>query len=376
MTDFKQELKSYSPIDLDRLLKTNLDMPDNLKNSVLLYNKALANMRVKSEDIAIIELKKAISLNPDFCEAINLLGLLYACVGELNKARDCFKKVLDNDPNDKKALEYIKTLDPNYCSSGNVKEKHKEKKENKKTPVANKNKKAQHGSKSDRSSVPILNLIKTDTAKYIIGFLAGILVFFLITMIVNSEGPALDVSNVSEDEYTNESEEYDKKYNELLLENKALLKQLEDLNKTAQNYTNLSRLFEIDKQVSEGNYVAAADMIVGFKEVELNDKEKEKYNSLRNRAMEKAAQERYNEGRELYKKKQFAEALEHFDKLMTYVDEWKYSNATIYYMGVCHQELNNNDKAIEAFNRVITQYPSSSFAGYSKNRVNSLRSEG
>lgn len=376
MTDFKQELKSYSPIDLDRLLKTNLDMPDNLKNSVLLYNKALDNMRIKSEDIAIIELKKAISLNPDFCEAINLLGLLYSGIGELNKARDCFEKVLSNEPNDKKALEYIKTLDPNYCSSGNVKEKHKEKKENKKPSVANKNKKAKNGSKSDKSLVPILNLIKTDAAKYIIGFLAGILVFFLITMIVNSDGPALDVSNLSDDKYINESDEYEKKYNELLLENKTLLEQLEELNKTAQNYTNLSRLFEIDKQVSEGNYVAAADMIVAFKEIELNDKEKEKYNSLQKRAMEKAAQERYNKGRELYKKKQFAEALEHFNKLMTYVDEWKYSNATIYYMGVCHQELNNNDKAIEAFNRVITKYPSSSFAGYSKNRVNSLSSEG
>jgi tetratricopeptide (TPR) repeat protein len=370
MIDFKQELKSYSPIDLDRLLESNLDMPDNLKNSVLLYNKALANIRIKSEDIAIIELKKAISLNPDFCEAINLLGLLYISIGERNKARDCFEKALSNDPNDKKAIEYIKVLDPNYFNSENVKDKHKAKKQKKKVPVAGNNKKAQHStSRTDKSQIPILGLMKTDVAKYIVGFLAGILVFFLITMIAKSQEPVLDVPNASEDIQINQSDEYEKKYNELLLENKALVEQLEVLNKTAQSYTSLSKLLEIDKQVSEGNYVVAADMIVEFKEAELNDKEIEKYNSLRSRTMEKAAQERYNQGRELYKKKQFDEALEHFDKLITYVDEWKNLNATIYYIGVCHQELNNNEKAIEAFNRVINEYPSSSFAGYSKTRV-------
>lgn len=377
MIDFKQELKSYSPIDLDRLLESNLDMPDNLKNSVLLYNKALANIRIKSEDIAIIELKKAISLNPDFCEAINLLGLLYISIGERNKARDCFEKALSNDPNDKKAIEYIKVLDPNYFNSENVKDKHKAKKQKKKVPVAGNNKKAQHStSRTDKSQIPILGLMKTDVAKYIVGFLAGILVFFLITMIAKSQEPVLDVPNASEDIQINQSDEYEKKYNELLLENKALVEQLEVLNKTAQSYTSLSKLLEIDKQVSEGNYVVAADMIVEFKEAELNDKEIEKYNSLRSRTMEKAAQERYNQGRELYKKKQFDEALEHFDKLITYVDEWKNLNATIYYIGVCHQELNNNEKAIEAFNRVINEYPSSSFAGYSKTRVNSLSHEG
>lgn len=372
MIDFKQELKSYKPIDLDKLLKTNLNMPDNLKNSVLLYNKALDNIRIKSEDISIIELKKAISLNPDFCEAINLLGLLYGSIGEYNKARGCFEKVLSNDPKDKDAFGYIRKIDPNYNQSGNLKESPKDNKGNKKAVDVNKKKNTQ----DDLLLSIIKKFFKKDIAKYIIGFVAGILVFLLITMIVNSKEHTLDVSNVVDDEYSNKtSEEYEKKYNELVLEKKVLLEQLEDLKKTAQNYTNLSQLLEIDKKVSEGNYVTAADMLVSFSKIELNDMEKEKYNSLRNRTMEKAAQEIYNQGRDLYKKKQFSEALEKFDKVITYVDEWKYSNATIYYVGVCHQELNNSAKALEAFNTVISKYPSSSFAKYSKTRVKNINSE-
>jgi len=51
----------------------------------VLYNKALEDFRAKSEDIAIIELKKAISLNPDFHEAMNLLGIFYMYMIKLQK---------------------------------------------------------------------------------------------------------------------------------------------------------------------------------------------------------------------------------------------------------------------------------------------------
>lgn len=92
MMDFKNELQNYSMIDLDRLSETNPNMPDNIKNSIQLYNKALEDFRAKSEDIAIIELKKAISLNPDFHEAMNLLGIFYMYIGENDKAAETFSK--------------------------------------------------------------------------------------------------------------------------------------------------------------------------------------------------------------------------------------------------------------------------------------------
>ena len=58
MIDFKKELQNYPPIDLNKLSESNPDMPDNIKNSIMLYNKALEKFRFGSEDIAIIELKK------------------------------------------------------------------------------------------------------------------------------------------------------------------------------------------------------------------------------------------------------------------------------------------------------------------------------
>jgi len=93
MIDFKNELQNYPMIDLDKLSQANPNIPDNIKNSIVLYNKALEDFRAKSEDIAIIELKKAISLNPDFHEAMNLLGIFYMYIGENDKAAEVFQKL-------------------------------------------------------------------------------------------------------------------------------------------------------------------------------------------------------------------------------------------------------------------------------------------
>jgi len=373
MTDFKQELKSYSPIDLDKLKKNSRSISDNQKNSIMLYNKALENMRDKSEDIAIIELKKAVSINPDFNEAIKLLGLLYASIGEDNDAKDCFKKVLNKIPNDRKAIEYLKKIDPDFDCSSDSKKSCKDKKKKKNPSKKNKKNKAQRDITSLKPIAFILDFLKMDIAKYIVGFLAGVLVFFLITIVVNSDEISVDASSVVDDVYLNSiTQEYEKEYDALLSENKVLKDQLEGLKETAKSYKNLTSLLEVDKKVSEKDYVAAADMLIALNEVKFNDMEKEKYVSLCNITMNKAANEIYSQGRVLYKKNKFSEALEKFDKVMIYDDEWKYSNATIYYIGVCHQKLNNSDKAIEAFNEVITKYPSSAFARYSKSRVNSI----
>jgi tetratricopeptide (TPR) repeat protein len=377
MIDFKSELKNYKTIDLEKLLKTT-DLQDNLKNSILLYNKALVNINVKSEDIAIIELKKAISLNPDFCEAINLLGILYACTGEYAVARNYFTKVLANDKDNEKALEYIKYIDSNFKLSGNFKENQKIKKETAKEVYSGSKKSGRTDSDSTFTSIkPALSIRQLLEKGWIINilcFAAGMLVFFLISLGFNSkEAVVITSKDVTDKSNDSNREDFEQKYNKLNEENKALLVQLDELKKNAQKHENLPKLLEIDKLVMEKKYVDAADMLVALQDVEFSGIEKEKFDSLRTQTMEKAANELYTQGRDLYKKKQYKEALEKFDKVTAYVSEWKNLAATIYYKGVCYVELNNKDKALEAFNEVITKHPSSSYVKYSQSRLAGIK---
>jgi len=111
-------------IDLDKLSQANPNIPDNIKNSIVLYNKALEDFRAKSEDIAIIELKKAISLNPDFHEAMNLLGIFYMYIGENDKAAEVFQKLWMRKKQ-RNGDEIFKEIDSGYDPVGNKQEKDK-----------------------------------------------------------------------------------------------------------------------------------------------------------------------------------------------------------------------------------------------------------
>ena len=60
--------------------------------------------------MAIIALKKAISLHPGFYEAMNLLGICYAAIGKDDKAEFAFKQVIDADDSSIKAMDYLNKM--------------------------------------------------------------------------------------------------------------------------------------------------------------------------------------------------------------------------------------------------------------------------
>ena len=96
--DIKAELNNFKIIDLDEIVRGGETIPDNVRNSVYLYNKAIEDLGSGSEDMAIIKLRKAVSMNPHFNEALNLLGVCYAFVGERERAAESFSKVIRSNP--------------------------------------------------------------------------------------------------------------------------------------------------------------------------------------------------------------------------------------------------------------------------------------
>lgn len=113
MINLEMELESFLPINLSRILKISPDICETTRTSINLYNKARDCMLLGSEDIAIIELKKAISHNPEFCEAYNLLGLAYYGSCEYEKASKMFESVLKMENDNIKALEYLSIIRSN-----------------------------------------------------------------------------------------------------------------------------------------------------------------------------------------------------------------------------------------------------------------------
>ena len=110
MLDVKGALEDFKPIDLESIEERTGELPENISEAIKLFNRALEDALSKNEDLAIIGLRKAISLDPTFYEAMNLLGLCFAMVGKERAAVSAFQQVIDADDSSIKALEYMNKL--------------------------------------------------------------------------------------------------------------------------------------------------------------------------------------------------------------------------------------------------------------------------
>jgi len=78
--------------------------------AVRLYNQSIVYLKQKSEDMAIIRLKRAVDLNPDFVDAQCLLALAYMLSKDKTRAIQCVERVLAKDEGNPIAWRYYKEL--------------------------------------------------------------------------------------------------------------------------------------------------------------------------------------------------------------------------------------------------------------------------
>jgi len=96
---------------MDRLQKQTRQL-EQLGDAVKIYNQALEYIKQRNDDMAMIQLKKALEINPVFVDALNLLAFCYLIRKEKDKAVVQVEKVLALDVNNAVALRYYKELFP------------------------------------------------------------------------------------------------------------------------------------------------------------------------------------------------------------------------------------------------------------------------
>ena len=83
-----------------------------LSDAVAKYNQALIYLKQKSDDLAIIQLKRAVELNPHFVDALNLLALCHLIQNNRDKAAASAERVLAIDVQNTIALNYLSIVNP------------------------------------------------------------------------------------------------------------------------------------------------------------------------------------------------------------------------------------------------------------------------
>lgn len=364
---FKDELENFPPVNLKLLEEKGEVLPEDTRKSIELYNKALENLRMNSEDIAIIELKKAISINPHFHEAVNLLGLCYSGVKEYDKAAEMFKKVIAAEKNSVKALEYMKYLEGVAGSSA----KHTSKASSMHSKLVAGTRPSNQLLEQAKPQQPVPGrkpVVKKDVNKDYIkvgaGFIAGALLIFLIQLPFHREAAVIPASNGTADitPTATPANEFEGKYNQLNEEYQKMKTALQQVNDELGYYRGTAKLAEAERLAAARSYEEAGDLIALLRSIQFKSPEKERFDKLLNETLPRATWAVHLEGSQLYYNQNYKEAASKLAKVLNYGGNWDYIPEAYFLLGNSYAKLNDIAKAQECFKKLKELYPNSSYA--------------
>ena len=113
--------------DYINMIQSNAARLDTINQTIKKYNQALVYCTQEGKDLAVIQLKKVLSLNPKFIRAHQLLALLYIDSEQWEKAKRELDKCCKIDGNNTLTRRYLKEVDgmllPDEPGKGGIRRK-------------------------------------------------------------------------------------------------------------------------------------------------------------------------------------------------------------------------------------------------------------
>lgn len=358
-------------IDYVEYFQKNTKEFQNLNESVKLYNQAVKFIGQKSEDMAAIQLRKAVELNPKFVYALNLLSLCYIIQGKTDKALDVIKKVLTIDTANPEALAYFKEL----CPDGTrLVESIKIVKTNKvyDEPV--------------KFEPKISRKVNNKSSKFMemLVFVAGCVCTAAVMLILIFPGVA-DAKQEEIDRINTEMTALKNKYDEevsqnnaeaseeLSKENEALKAELAKYQKQLDEKNASDQLTSASSLAAKGDYTKAAEIISSVNLNILNPDKLNEYNELKKKVYDRESKNLLKQGTNLVNSKKYQEAKEALEKSVLYADEEPSTKfSAMYYLAKAVKELGDTAKAKEYYNQVAQNHPQNRYKNLATKEAASL----
>ena len=350
---------------------------DAMNQAIKKYNLALESAKQGSDDLAIIQLKKVVSLNPHFIRAIQFLALLYMKNNEYERARRCLIRASKIDLTNTTTLRYMKELEEimnggttesaPYWSDGALKAEEKGKAI---TPIS-----------TYREEKPNVWLF----VNLVLGVIIGIaVVFFLIIPTVRS--------NVKS-EYDQKTRDFNSEVSALNAKLTSALNDVDNLSKKLedkQEQLDSIQIPEFDKEMynslisaiyhyttmkanetlEEEDILEVAGLLtkVDTERMEMNEAD-QLFEVVRAEIYPTAATITYNRGKAAFDTADFELAAQMLSDSYTYDSN---NDSTLYNLGKAYQRLEQYEKARECYNTILTKFPESRLLEYTNVRLGEI----
>lgn len=346
--------------DADRYLaeiENATGMLTKVNSTIKKYNQAIEYCKSGSRDLAMIQLKKVISQNPNFVRAHQLLGLLYIHEKKYADARKVLLQASKIDNNNTTTIRYIHEVKEGLKDQNTGRRRRK----NDTVSFSDGNDTVIMSEKSFKS---MLDNSRASFVNILLGLIIGLLIcFFLVVPTVKDNikgGNTETILSLNEAlaEASTEKENLQAEIDTL----KESLSAYDDKQDVATSYDNL---FAAQNYYSSGDSVTASEYIQLVTKDVLGEQGKQAYDTLYAQLSPTILQGYYEDGNNFYTEENYESAIINF-KTVVDMDETYNSGAALFLLGDCYRLTGQNDLALECFERVVELYPSNKWGKQAK----------
>lgn len=370
-----------------KLIQNNPGKLDALNATIKKYNQALTYCYQGSLDMAVIQLKKVLSMNAKYVQAHLLLALLYIRYEDWSKARKELERVLKIDTNNTQALRYLQEIAKAAGESDN-------------------------GSKNNNKAKAITtntNIISDDSYQYqsgnetiiqpmnysekrglqsvwnlVIGIIVGFAVAWFLVLPAKLQTEKATINNelrqVSEqlDVKTATINELESKVKTLEEETSELKGQLEGFVGSGGTLDDVDNLLQAAKTYIEtpNETVKVGEYLEKINPESITEESSESFTSLYGVLLREVGSDigakYYDEGMKKYQDGDFEAAVEALTRAVVYDG----NNQDAYVnLGNSYRKLEKTGEAIEVYQKIIELFPSTSIANRAQSYINELTEE-
>lgn len=378
--------------DADKYISMIQADPNQLEvynQTIKKYNSALFSAQHGDGDMAIIQLKKVVSLNPHFIRAHQLLALLYMMTEKKDnrvRAKRLLNSISKIDVTNTTTIKYLKELSDIHLRGEGVTPKKVTE-----TPAAEQRKtlprvetdayKTITPYKEEKPSIlPFVNVV--------VGVIIGMaLMGFLIMPHINSTKS--QKANSEFKKYSEQKAASDSDVSTLKTENEKLQKELDKIKKeneelqggSGEGGATMQESYEyfisaIQFYQKKENESAAKALAKVNSNILESDDAKDTYDKIKKDTFPVVSESYFKQGRDAYNgqgdyagNRDYEKAVKLLEKALEYDEE---NTDAMYFLGRCYQQQSDSEKAKEYYNKIINDYPQSNRVSEAQRRLREL----
>ena len=354
------------------MLQNNPSKLHHINQTIKKYNYALSQAKTGNYDVAIIQLKKVVSIQPNYIVAQQLLALLYMDKGDNEKAARCLRKAQKIDIANTTTLLYLSKLGLNPSAVKVDKE------------IAKKN---QSGKGLEKAEEPKLfapepeirdgKINKWSFLQLLIGVIIGVLTVFFLVL------PTRE--NAISEKYNREAVQMAEEQTSMASEIQTLENEKEELQNTIASLQKKMKKIK-EEAVDEALYDAfchgielylggdkegAAQKLIAV-DIYAFESEHAKllYEIVKEELFPDMSKKKYAEGNAAYNNGLYDDALKLLELSLKYDEN---NVDAMYFLGRIYQRDGENKKAKKYYNKIINNYPDSSRVGEATRRLDEIQ---